>query len=232
MSIEINAQQSGLTAGQAVVSVVPAPTGGFTHQLQALNVFNNDTENQIVIVELNDNGTVRELIRQTLIAGVKATQLLTFSAAPADTKTVTIDGKVYTFQTTLTEANGNVLIGVSATTARNNLLSALSKGGADGTDYASAMTVHATIDGVANGANLTINAKIAGLGGNVINTLEDDANLSFGATTLAGGIDPDEMQYAAAVILEANQTIQIRLARPVAANELIYSSSYAKEKRG
>lgn len=231
MSIEINVQKHGLTTGQTAVVVVPAPSGGYTHQLQALSVFNNDTENQIVTVELNDNGTLRELIRQTLLAGVKSTQLLTFGGTPSNTKTVTIDGKVYTYQTSLTEADGNVLIGISAATARNNLLNALTKGGTDGTDYANAMTVHTTVDGVANGANLDINAKVAGLGGNVINTLEDDANLSFGAVTLTGGVDPDELQYSAAVILEGNQTLQIKLARTVATNELIYSASYAQEKR-
>src|SRR5258707_15434138 len=36
--------------------------------------------------------------------------VLTFIGQPADTQTVTIDGKVYTFQTVLTNVNGNVLI--------------------------------------------------------------------------------------------------------------------------
>ncbi len=43
-----------------------------------------------------------------------ATGILTFGANPLNGEIVTIDSKVYTFQTSLTEVDGNVLIGFTA----------------------------------------------------------------------------------------------------------------------
>lgn len=145
--------------------------------------------------------TLADMLNTSIMAGVAAlsgvaavvTNGSTFAkgtlsplAIPLDTETVTIGGKVYTFQTVLTNVNGNVLIGASATTAMANLASAINLTAGAGTTYATAMTIHPTVS--ANGGNpLILTAKTAGLGGNGITTTETLTNGSFGAATLTGG---------------------------------------------
>lgn len=116
-----------------------------------------------------------------------ATGLLTISAQPANNDTVTINGKVYTFQTVLTNVNGNVLIGVSAATARDNLIAAINLGAGSGTAYAAVMTLNADVRAVASGANVSVLAKVVGTSGNAITTTKSGANYAWGAATLTGG---------------------------------------------
>jgi hypothetical protein len=118
---------------------------------------------------------------------VKATGTLTFTGAAVDTQTVTIGGKVYTTQTTLTDVNGNVLIGANQAATCLNLSRALSLGAGVGTLYATAMTANSYATGVQSGDTLVVTAKDAGVSGNLIATTETQTNASFGAATLAGG---------------------------------------------
>jgi len=60
---------------------------------------------------------------------------LTIDTQPTDGDTVTISGVVFTFKTTLGSTAGNVLIGISAATARANLEAALEKAAGAGTTY-------------------------------------------------------------------------------------------------
>lgn len=127
----------------------------------------------------------------TPVYSVKATGTLTATAtAPANGDTVTIGGKVYTFQTTLTNVNGNVLIGVSAAVALDNLKAAVNLDAGAGTTFATATTIHPTVTATTN-TNTTqvFEAKTAGVIGNAITTTEVSTQLSFGAATLTGGID-------------------------------------------
>ena len=125
----------------------------------------------------------------SVFSGVRATQTLTSSAAPADTNTVTIGGKVYTFQTTLTNVDGNVLIGVSEATSLQNLRDAVNLTGTPGTQYAAAMTKNKQVHcPTAIGAHtLVFEALMPGTVGNLIVSTETHANASFGAGTLASG---------------------------------------------
>lgn len=117
---------------------------------------------------------------------VAAHGLLTALSIPLNTETVTIGGKVYTFQTVLTNVDGNVLIGASAATALTNLAAAINLSAGSGTTYAAATTLHPTVS--ANGTNpLTVTAKVAGVGGNGIATTETLSGGSWGAATLADG---------------------------------------------
>lgn len=60
---------------------------------------------------------------------------LTINTQPTDGDTVTIAGVVFTFKTALGSTVGNVLIGVSAATARANLVSAITGAAGAGTTY-------------------------------------------------------------------------------------------------
>ena len=110
----------------------------------------------------------------------------------ANTNTVTIDGKVYTFQDTLTDVDGNVHVGATDSDSLDNLIDAINLGPGAGTDYATSMTLHSTV-GAAAGAGDTMDviAKVAGLAGNVA-TISTLGAGDFAAATLLGGLDVAE----------------------------------------
>lgn len=117
-----------------------------------------------------------------------ATGTLTFSGNPVDGDTVTIGARTYTFQTVLTEANGNVLIGTLASDSRDNLVAAITLGAGGGTGYALATTANTQVTATPSGGNMTVTALTAGLVGNSIVTTDTSTNLAFGAGTLTGGL--------------------------------------------
>lgn len=120
-----------------------------------------------------------------------ATGTLTSSGNFTDTQTVTIDGKVYTFQTTLTNVNGNVLIGADRTASHANLKAAINLEAGAGTTYAAAMTLHPTVTATSATATTTVvAAKATGTPGNSLATTETQTNAAWGGATLAGGLDP------------------------------------------
>lgn len=122
--------------------------------------------------------------------GTRATSVLTTSDNPSDGETVTLNGKTYTFQNSLTNADGHVKIAASETLTLVNLLHAINKsGGVIGTDYATATTTHPTIEATASAAHtMNVRARTAGTAGNAL-TLADTLGGSdgFAAATLTGG---------------------------------------------
>lgn len=117
-------------------------------------------------------------------------QTLTSTGNPANAETVTLGSKVYTFQTVLTNVDGNVKIGATAALSLQNLFAAVNlNGGVPGTDYAAAMTVHPSIFAEAlTATTIRFRAKTGGTAGNALATTETSTVLSFGAATLAGGV--------------------------------------------
>lgn len=124
--------------------------------------------------------------------GAKAKETLTLAANVSDGDTVTIDAKVYTFQDTLTDSDGNVKIGAAATDSIDNLVAAITLGAGAGSAYAASMTVHATATAaVAAGDTMLATAIQAGTAGNSIVTTEVGVNTSWGAGTMSGGVATD-----------------------------------------
>lgn len=122
---------------------------------------------------------------------VRASLALTISAITlADTQTCTIAGKVYTFQTTLTNVDGNVAIGATVGAMGDNLAAAINLGAGAGTAYAAAMTKNQHVYAVSDGAGVvTVYAKVPGVIGNFLTVSETLTNSAWagGATVLAGG---------------------------------------------
>jgi len=142
----------------------------------------HDLERKRVLVE---NYVLTDI---TVPSEVKATGTLTGSANFSDTETVTIGTKVYTFQTTLTNVDGNVQIGGDLQTSLANLKAAINLEAGAGTLYAAATTLHPTVEATASDATtLSARAKLGGTQGNLIATTETAANASWGAATLTGG---------------------------------------------
>ena len=113
----------------------------------------------------------------------------------ANAETVTVCGKVYTFQTTLTDVDGNVNLGADDVESVNNLVAAInlsnegeSAVGPDN-DYALAMTVNPHCVAVADGETpnvATFTAKVGGLIGNFLPLAETSGGSISGALFTGG----------------------------------------------
>lgn len=132
--------------------------------------------------------TVEENVIGVTPTAMCAVGQLAATANPANSDTVTIDAKTYTFQTTLTNVDGNVQIGSTMLQTLQNLMKAINLTGAGGIDYAAAMTVHPTVTAVAvEVETLFVRAKTGGTAGNAIASTEASTVLSWGGATLSGG---------------------------------------------
>ncbi len=121
-------------------------------------------------------------------AAVKAAVVLTISAIPVDNDTVTINGRVYKFETTL-GATDDVAIGGSEAQAKLNIISVMDLSGVQDTDY-DATVANADIDAAAFAGDVaTFTAKVAGLAGNAITSTASLAGGDFAAGTLLGGLE-------------------------------------------
>lgn len=124
----------------------------------------------------------------TPASAAAATEILTLTGNAADTETVTIDTKTYTFQTTLTDVDGNVLIGATASDSIDNLIAAITLGSGSGSTYAASTTLHPTVTAAAGaGDTMDATAKKSGTAGNSIATTETLGSGSWGAATMSGG---------------------------------------------
>lgn len=142
--------------------------------------------NDTTIDGLKSTGTLT-LTGQPL--DVAATGTLTFTGQPADTETVTIGSKAYQFQTVLTNVDGNVLIGATASDSLDNLIAAINLGAGSGTTYAAATTANTDVSAAAGaGDTMDVTALVSGSGGNSIASTETVTNGSWGGATLSGGV--------------------------------------------
>lgn len=119
---------------------------------------------------------------------VHAEGTLTFSGNAANGETVVIGGKTYTFQTTLTNVDGNVQLGAAASSSITNLVAAINLDSGAGTAYAAAMTRNEKV--WARKMSITEMKVSAGIGGSIGNHIPTTTTLgsgSWGGTTLAGG---------------------------------------------
>ena len=131
--------------------------------------------------------------------GIRANGVLTSSAAPADTNTITIGATVYTFKTALTASTTafEVLIGISEATSLNNLAAAINLGAGAGTVYGSLTTVHPEVTAVSNGVHtLTVTSKLASTAHDTLATLETHANATWAAATLVDYVVPADTLVA------------------------------------
>lgn len=122
--------------------------------------------------------------------------ILTFTGNAADTNTVVLNGKTYTFQTVLTNVDGNVLIGGSASASIDNLIAAITLGAGAGTAYAAATTLHPTITAAAGaGDTMVASAKTRGSAGNSLTTTETLTSGTWGGATLTNGDDAGYLEF-------------------------------------
>jgi hypothetical protein len=172
------------------------PTGDWFSDMTAPGTFEGGIKRGVdkLNLELHELERKRVLIASDkyltdVAVGVKATGTLTNTANYADTETVTTGTKIYQFQTVLTNVDGNVLIGATASDSLDNLIAAINLGAGSGTLYAAATTANTFVSAVAGaGDTLVATALVGGTAGNTIATTETSANASWGAATLLGGV--------------------------------------------
>lgn len=127
--------------------------------------------------------------QSTAIAGGAAKGTLTSdNTNVANTETVTIGSKVYTFKTALTPTEGEVLIGADADGSLLNLIRAINHSGTPNTDYkVAAANTQVTAATSVTAHAFVVTAITPGTGGNAIATTETSAHLSWGGAVLATG---------------------------------------------
>jgi len=122
-----------------------------------------------------------------------ARAIATFTSATIlNAETVTVNGKVYTFQTTLTDVDGNVNIGADAAGSASNLLAAINLSNAGesavgaGTDYAASMTKHVDVYATRVTTVVTFVSNVPGTIGNRLALAETSAGSISGALFTGG----------------------------------------------
>lgn len=145
-------------------------------------------------VTLFDSSSVHQSV--ALESAVRGARVLT-DAGIATTETITIhrvdtSTQVYTWVTALTPIIGEVLIGVSNTTALTNMASAISGSGTPGTDYATGTEPCLDYDVASDATTLTLTAVNSGTYANTAigNFAETGASASWAAAT-TGVVTPD-----------------------------------------
>jgi uncharacterized protein (TIGR02217 family) len=130
------------------------------------------------------------LVTLASAAGTAATGTFTTAANLGNGDTVTIEGKVYTLQTSLTNVDGHVKIAASETLTLVNLKNAINAtGGTAGVDYAAATTANTSVTATSSTAHtVVVKSLLDGTAGNAITTTEASGG-AWGAATLTGGVD-------------------------------------------
>ena len=169
--------------------IAPENTGIAAGVVMNLHGFRDSRVNLDYTIAL---GNIDNPNKRIYLTGGVASTILTFTGNPANGDTFTIAGKVYTFQTTLTNSDGNVKIGATSTESRDYLVAAITLGSGAGTNYAASMSLNTTVTAWAETNVSTIRyarivAKSPGTAGNSIAVTETSTNASFGGATLSGG---------------------------------------------
>lgn len=118
---------------------------------------------------------------------VSATGNITFTGQPSNGQSCVIGGKTYTFQTSLTDVDGNVLRGADAAACAANLAAAINLGAGSGTLYAASMTVNPAVTAVNVSGACNFTAKVPGTLGNAVTITEALTNATRSGATLTGG---------------------------------------------
>jgi len=136
----------------------------------------------------------------------QARAVLTFTAQPGDTETITIGTTVYTFNTTIGGAF-SVLIGDTIAESLDNLVTAITTDSPDGVVVGLATTEHPDVSAVAFiGLSILVTADNAGADGNAIVSTSTVTGGTWSFVTLNGGNDltlPQQLSFPRRYVYDA-----------------------------
>ena len=200
----INRNGAGFPAGDWYTDMTAPVTfeNGIKRGVDKLNQELHDLERKRVLVASDKYLT-------DLKVGIRAVGTLTTTGVFSNGETVTIGTKTYTFQTVLTNVDGNVLIGANATASLANLAAAINLGAGSGTVYAAATTANTDVFATSGASTLSLFALSAGTAGNSIATTETATNASFGGATLSGGSNTANYVVLSPATLPNNTTAAV-----------------------
>jgi hypothetical protein len=143
---------------------------------------------QSLIFKQSQTGWATGAFYETLAAATATNTVTSNNTNVSNNDTVTVQGRVYTFKTALTPAEGEVLIGANADASLLNLAHAINgTGGTPGTDYQVATAnAFATSSAVTSHA-ITLTARASGTAANAWTLAKSAATLTVGGATFSGG---------------------------------------------
>lgn len=231
MAIRQLIQTHGVTTGVTEITAIPAPAdASIVHKLVSLVVTNKDTQDVCIIVQMADGSTNREISHTSLNAGVSATGTLTFSGNAANNETVEINGKTYTFKTSIGSADGEVDVGANQAASEDQLTAAINLGSGGGTKYTSQTTAHPSVTAADVASTVVVTAIATGAAGNSMTISEGMGSGDWGASVMAGGEDPGRLVLLDPIgINSTTKSLEILLAWPVRTTECDYVVTYSRE---
>lgn len=143
------------------------------------------------------------------LTDIRATGVLTSNGTNVTAgDTVTIDGKTYTFRTTLTPAEGEVLRSTTADLSLLNLIYAINHTGTPGTHYSCA-AAHPSVSAEPTISlhQLRVQSLIASTTSNLIPVVESAATLTWSVATLSGSEDPGPRDLNGRVRVEIGNSL-------------------------
>lgn len=121
------------------------------------------------------------------VTEVAAAGVLTFAADPVDTDEIYIGNAVYVFKDSPSSA-GEVDVGATRAISVSNLIAAINLTGTAGTTYGAATVKNPFVTAALTSASVvTVTAIVPGVQANGIRTSTSEVDMTFAATTLAGG---------------------------------------------
>lgn len=179
-----------------------------------LDSTNNPLQVYVVTPQTNPSNLGKLRIQlspaDTFGAAVKASGVLTISGIVSDGETVEIEGKTYTWKSTLTDVDGYVFIGASPEV---NLERAINRTGTPGVDYAASTRKHKYVTALAGVGTLAVTACEYGID-TPIEVSETMANGSWSSPVLTGGVPialpPGDYSYDVWLILGGIRYIIIK----------------------
>jgi hypothetical protein len=136
-------------------------------------------------------------VREAAGAPVAATNTYTLSANPIAGEQVTIDGRVYLFQTLLNAA-GDVLIGATPSDTLDNLIAAINGTAGAGTTYGTGTAAHTTVTAAAGaGDTMVVTANTPGAASSLIETTETTTQGNWTYDNMNGGVDDNGAGWVA-----------------------------------
>lgn len=182
-----------VTSGVTATSIPVTDTGLVDASAQAITVSKVGVQFGTGAVSIDANGGEGGVPRMN-ISSTAASRVYTVGGGGSviqNADTLTINGKVYTWQTVLTNVDGHVLIGANDTAALLNMLRAINLGSGSGTLYAAATTANGYVTATAsNATTLTVTAIVTGVVGNGY-TVTESSNGAWASATLTGGAGYD-----------------------------------------